>query len=36
VGYGTMVAEVYLILIIIFVSLLLKLASKFMERQGGS
>jgi multiple sugar transport system permease protein len=36
VGYGTMVAEVYLILIIILVSLLLKLASRFMERQGGS
>ncbi len=35
VGYGTMVAEVYLILIIVFVSLLLKLASKFMQRQGG-
>jgi multiple sugar transport system permease protein len=35
VGYGTMVAEVYLILIIIFVSLLLKLANKFMQRQGG-
>jgi multiple sugar transport system permease protein len=35
VGYGTMVAEVYLIVIIIFVSLLLKLASKFMQRQGG-
>lgn len=34
VGYGTMVAEVYLIVIIIFVSLLLKLASKFMQRQG--
>jgi multiple sugar transport system permease protein len=36
VGYGTMVAEVYLIIIIIFVSVLLKLSSKFMERQGGS
>jgi multiple sugar transport system permease protein len=35
VGYGTMVAEVYLILIIIFVSLLLKLSAKFMQRQGG-
>ena len=34
VGYGTMVAEVYLILIIIFVSLLLKLSSKIMQRQG--
>ncbi len=34
VGYGTMVAEVYLVLIIIFVSLLLKLSSKVMQRQG--
>ena len=34
VGYGTMVAEVYLVLIIIFVSLLLKLSSKIMQRQG--
>jgi multiple sugar transport system permease protein len=32
VGYGTMVAEVYLILIIIFVALLLKFTSKFMQR----
>jgi multiple sugar transport system permease protein len=35
VGYGTMVAEVYLILIVIFVSLLLKISTKFMQRQGG-
>ena len=35
VGYGTMVAEVYLVLIIIFVSLLLKLSNKVMQRQGG-
>ncbi len=34
VGYGTMVAEVYLVLIIIFVSLLLTLSSKVMQRQG--
>ena len=33
VGYGTMVAEVYLVLIIIFVSLLLKMASRYMQRQ---
>lgn len=33
VGYGTMVAEVYLILIIIFIMLLLKLVSRFMQRQ---
>jgi multiple sugar transport system permease protein len=33
VGYGTMVAEVYLILIIIFVALLLKFTSKYMQRQ---
>jgi multiple sugar transport system permease protein len=32
VGYGTMVAEVYLILIIIFVAVLLKLTSKYMQR----
>lgn len=32
VGYGTMIAEVYLILIIIFVALLLKFASRFMQR----
>ena len=32
VGYGTMVAEVYLVLIIIFVSLLLKMASRYMQR----
>ena len=34
VGYGTMVAEVYLIIIIIFVTLLLKLASPWMRREG--
>jgi multiple sugar transport system permease protein len=32
VGYGTMIAEVYLILIIIFVTLLLKFTSRFMQR----
>jgi len=32
VGYGTMVAEVYLILIIIFVALLLKFTSKYMQK----
>jgi multiple sugar transport system permease protein len=32
VGYGTMVAEVYLVLIIVFVSLLLKLASRYMQK----
>jgi multiple sugar transport system permease protein len=32
VGYGTMVAEVYLILIIIFVTLLLRFVSKYMQR----
>ena len=32
VGYGTMVAEVYLILIIVFISLLLKFTSKYMQR----
>ena len=34
VGYGTMVAEVYLIIIIIFVTLLLKLVSRWMSREG--
>lgn len=33
VGYGTMVAEVYLIIIIIFVALLLKFTSRYMQRQ---
>nr|WP_246715330.1 sugar ABC transporter permease [Aestuariivirga litoralis] len=33
VGYGTMVAEAYLIFIIIFIMLLLKLASRYMQRQ---
>ena len=32
VGYGTMIAEVYLVIIIVFVSLLLKLASSRMRR----
>ncbi len=32
VGYGTMVAEVYLILIIIFVTLLLRFVSKYMQK----
>ena len=32
VGYGTMLAEVYLILIIIFVTLLLKVASRSVRR----
>ncbi len=32
VGYGTMIAEVYLILIIVFITLLLKVASRFMRR----
>jgi multiple sugar transport system permease protein len=32
VGYGTMIAEVYLVIIIIFVSLLLKLTSKYMQK----
>jgi multiple sugar transport system permease protein len=34
VGYGTMIAEVYLIIIIVFVALLLKLTSKYMQRPG--
>jgi len=33
VGYGTMVAEVYLIIIILFVTLLLKLVSPWMRRE---
>lgn len=32
VGYGTMLAEFYLVIIIIFVTLLLKFASRFMQR----
>jgi multiple sugar transport system permease protein len=32
VGYGTMVAEVYLILIIIFITLLLRFTSRFMQK----
>ena len=33
VGYGTMIAEVYLIIIIVFVSLLLKFVSRWMQRE---
>ena len=33
VGYGTMIAEVYLIIIIIFVTLLLKFVSRWMQRE---
>jgi multiple sugar transport system permease protein len=33
VGYGTMIAEVYLVLIIVFVTLLLKVVSRYMQRQ---
>ena len=36
VGYGTMIAEVYLIIIIIFVSLLLKFVSNWMQRENDS
>jgi multiple sugar transport system permease protein len=36
VGYGTMVAEVYLIIIIIFVSLLLKFVSKWMQQESNA
>ena len=32
VGYGTMLAEVYLVLIIVFVTVLLNLASRLMRR----
>ncbi len=32
VGYGTMIAEVYLIIIIIFISLLLRFVSRWMQR----
>lgn len=32
VGYGTMIAEVYLILIIIFITLLLKFTSRYMQK----
>jgi multiple sugar transport system permease protein len=35
VGYGTMVAEVYLIIIIVFVALLLWATSRFMQRYRG-
>jgi multiple sugar transport system permease protein len=33
VGYGTMIAEVYLIIIIIFISLLLRFVSRWMQRE---
>jgi len=33
VGYGTMIAEVYLILIIVFIALLLWSTSRFMQRK---
>ena len=33
VGYGTMIAEVYLIIIIIFITLLLNVVGKFMRRE---
>jgi multiple sugar transport system permease protein len=33
VGYGTMVAEIYLIIIIIFIMLLLRFTSRYMQRQ---
>ena len=33
VGYGTMIAEVYLVIIIIFVTLLLKFVSSWMQRE---
>ena len=32
VGYATMVAEVYLVIIIIFVTLLLNVVSRFMQK----
>ena len=32
VGYATMVAEVYLVIIIVFIMLLLKLASRYMQK----
>jgi multiple sugar transport system permease protein len=32
VGYGTLLAMVYLVLIVIFITLLLKLVSRWMER----
>ena len=32
VGYGTLLAMVYLVLIVIFVTLLLKVVSRWMER----
>ena len=34
VGYGTMLAEVYLVIIVVFVALLLKAASRWMQRAG--
>ena len=32
VGYATMIAEVYLVLIIVFVTLLLRFVSRYMQR----
>lgn len=32
VGYGTMIAEVYLVIVIVFVALLLKFASRYMQK----
>ena len=34
VGYGTMLAEVYLVVIIVFIALLLRLASRWMRKAG--
>jgi multiple sugar transport system permease protein len=36
VGYGTMIAEVYLIIIIVFISLLLKFVSRWMQRENNT
>ncbi len=36
VGYGTMIAEVYLIIIIIFISLLLRFVSRWMQRENNT
>jgi multiple sugar transport system permease protein len=33
VGYGTMIAEVYLIIIIVFITVLLNLVGRFMRRE---
>jgi multiple sugar transport system permease protein len=32
VGYATMVAEIYLVIIIVFVTLLLKMVNRFMQK----